>query len=258
MEDGKRVQSIDRAVMMLKLFSDTTKELKLTEIAEQLDLHKSTTFGILNTLKYHGLIRQNEENQKYSLGIYLLELGNLVINSLDIHQIASPLLNNIRNSIEETVHLGMLDGSEVIYIDKQESYQSMRIFTTIGTRNPAYCTGVGKAMLAFQRPEAIDSVLSNELKAFTQHTITSKSDLLKEMEEIRECGYAMDHEERIDGLTCVATPIFDYTGQARYAISVSGPTLRMTDEKILAAIEILKRASSEISAKMGFKGLAHY
>lgn len=255
MEVGKRVQAIDRAMMILELFSDTTRELKLTEIAEQLDLHKSTAFGILNTLKYHGLISQNDENQKYCLGIRLVELGNLVINSMDIHHIASPLLSEIRNTIEETVHLGMLEGLEVIYIDKQESFQSMRIFTTIGTRNPAYCTGVGKAMLAYLDPELVNSKLPNELKAFTSQTITSKLALLENLSEIRKNGFAMDHEERIEGLTCVAAPIFDHTGQVRYAISVSGPTIRMTDEKIQETIQLLKKASSDISSKLGYRGI---
>jgi DNA-binding IclR family transcriptional regulator len=254
MDNGKRVQAIDRAAMILKLFSENTRELKLTEISEQLDLHKSTTFGILNTLKYHGLIRQNEENQKYCLGTYLLELGNLVLNSMDIHQIASPVLSELRNSIEETVHLGMLDGLEVIYIDKQESYQSMRIFTTIGTRNPAYCTGVGKAMLAFQDPEIIQHKLPDELRAFTKYTITSKEALMQNLKEVKVNGYAMDFEERIEGLTCVAAPIFDYMGQVRYAISVSGPTIRMTEEKIEKTIGILRSAADEISKKLGYRG----
>lgn len=252
MDDGKRVQSIDRAVMMLKLFSETTRELKLTEIAERLDLHKSTTFGILNTLKYHGLISQNEDNQKYSLGTYLLELGNILVNSMDIRGIASTILNNIRNSLEETVHLGMIENFEVVYIDKQESTQSMRIFTTIGARNPAHCTGIGKAMMAYMDQEYLKSKLPEILERFTEKTIVNKIKLLEQFEEIRKNGYALDEEERIEGLTCVAAPIFDHLGKVKYAISVSGPSVRMSDEKIQEAILLVKKSAREISGKLGY------
>lgn len=252
MDDGKRVQSIDRAVMMLKLFSETTRELKLTEIAERLDLHKSTTFGILSTLKYNGLISQNEDNQKYSLGTYLLELSNTLVNSMDIRAIAYMILNNLRNTLEETVHLGMIENFEVIYIDKQESTQSMRIFTTIGARNPAYCTGIGKAMMAYMDQEYLKTKLPDALERFTEKTIVDKAQLLAQFSEIRKNGYAMDDEERIEGLTCVAAPIFDHMGKVKYAISVSGPSVRMSDKKIQETIRLVKKSAQEISEKLGY------
>jgi len=252
MKEIKRVQSIDRAVMILKLFTNKDRELKLTKIAEELNLHKSTTFGILNTLKHHGLIRQNEENQKYSLGIKLLEFGNLSLSCLDIHQIADSILSNIRDVTEETVCIGILDGFDMVYIDKKETYQSMRFTATIGTKYPAYCTSAGKAMLAYFDQELIDAEFPSDLESYTVNTITSKSLLIKELKEVRENGYSIECEEIFEGIISVAVPILDFSGQARYAISVSGPTSRMNDKKIHEIIKLLRNATENVSMKLGY------
>lgn len=253
MDTSKRVQAIDRAVMILKCFSEKSRELKLSEIADELGLNKSTVHGIISTLKYHGLIDQNEENQKYRLGLYLLELGDIVTNSMDIREIASPVIKDICSKIEETVHLGTLDNMDVVYIDKQESNQSMRIYTTIGARRPAYCTGIGKAMLAYIDTDILLIQLPETQERFTPTTITEKQELLRELDKIRENGYATDNEESIEGLICVASPIFNHAGNAKYSISVSGPTIRMTKDKIRETIRLVKDAAGEISNRLGYR-----
>lgn len=253
MTRSSRVQSIDRAMAILNCFSEKNQELKLSEIAERLDLNKSTVHGILNTLKYHGIIDQVEETQRYKLGLYLVELGHIVLKSMDIRRIASPIIHSIRDEMEETVHLGSLDNMEVVYIDKIESHQSMRIFTTIGARKPAYCTGIGKAMLAYLDDEILLNLLPEKLEPLTSKTITDRSKLLEDLAKIREKGYAFDDEENNVGLTCVAAPIFDHRGKARYAISVSGPTVRMNDEKIEEIVRVVKDAAQEISMRLGYR-----
>ena len=248
-----RVQAIDRAVMILRLFSDERRELKLTDSAEELDLNKSTVHGIISTLKYHGLIDQNEDTQKYRLGLYLMELGDRVSHSLDIIEISSPIIKDLCSQVEETVHLGTLDGDEVVYIDKKESNQSMRIFSAIGARNPAHCTGVGKAMLAYRDMDKLEELLPDELVKLTPHTITDKKELIKELSQIREQGYALDNEENTVGLTCVAAPIFDKNGEAKYAISISGPTIRMNYKQIEKAKELVMDSTRRISRQLGYK-----
>ncbi|MFA5575930.1 MAG: IclR family transcriptional regulator [Tissierellaceae bacterium] len=248
-----KVQAIDRAIRILKLFSEERKELKLTEISEELDLNKSTVHGIISTLRYHRLIDQDEETQKYRLGLYLMELGERVANSMDIIQISHPIIDELCTTMEETVHLAALEGKEVVYIDKKESNQSIRIISAIGARNPAYCTGVGKAMLAFKDVDEIYESLPDELVQLTPNTITDKEELLRELEEIRLQGYALDNEENSAGLTCVAAPIFDSTGKAVYAISVSGPTMRMNYKQIEKAREIVMESTKKISKELGYK-----
>lgn len=253
MENYKRVQSIDRAVSILKCFSKQRKEMKLSEIADELSLNKSTVHGIISTLKYNGLIDQDEETQKYRLGLYLMKLGDTVASSIDIRDIAHPIIKEVSQQLNETVHLSKLDGDELIYLDKVESNQSMRIFTTIGSRMPAYCTGMGKAMLAYIDDEKINNLLSDALEPMTEYTITDKNELLKRLADIREKGYAMDNEENSIGLRCIAAPIFDHKGNAKYAISVSGPTVRMTDKRMENIISIIKDSARKISYKLGYE-----
>lgn len=253
MVSSGRIQSLERAVMILKCFSEENRELKLTDISERLGLNKSTVHGIITTLKYYGIIDQNEENQKYKLGLYLMELGNLVLDSMDVRSIAAPIINEVCSKLEETVHLGQLENTEIVYIEKKESNQSMRIFTSIGARNPAYATAVGKAMLAYKDKSELMKSIPEVLEKFNPNTISDKETLLKELETIRETGIAMDNEERILGLTCVAAPVFDSQGNANYGISVSGPTIRMDDEKIAIAKKVVSEAAREISRKLGYK-----
>lgn len=253
MENYKRVQSIDRAVSILKCFSKQRKEMKLSEIADELSLNKSTVHGIISTLKYNGFIDQDEETQKYRLRLYLMKLGDTVASSIDIRDIAHPIIKEVSQQLNETVHLSKLDGDELIYLDKVESNQSMRIFTTIGSRMPAYCTGMGKAMLAYIDDEKINNLLSDALKPMTEYTITDKNELLKRLADIREKGYAMDNEENSIGLRCIAAPIFDHKGNAKYAISVSGPTVRMTDKRMENIISIIKDSARKISYKLGYE-----
>ncbi len=252
MDDYRRIQSVDRAVQILKCFSESKKEMKLSDIAYELDLNKSTVHGIVSTLKYHGLIEQDEETQKYRLGMYIVELGNMVYNSIDIRKIAHPIIRDVSKQLNETVHLSKLDGSELVYLDKVESNQSMRIFTSVGSRMPVYCTGMGKAMLAYKNHDEINSFLPKILKPITKNTITDKKELLKQLKLIRERGYAMDNEENSDGLRCIAAPIFDNNGEVRYSVSVSGPTVRITEESIEKIAKIIKESAVEISYRLGY------
>lgn len=252
MENFRRVRSIDRAVAILKCFSEKRKEMKLSDIADELDLNKSTVHGIISTLKYHGLIDQDEETQKYRLGLYLMELGNIVSSSMNIRDIAHPIIEDISNRFEETVHLSSLDRFDVVYIDKVESHQSMRIFTTIGSRMPAYCTGVGKAMLAYMDAETLNSLIPESMDAITPHTITDKEVFLKHLKDIRSKGYAVDNEESSIGLRCIAAPVFDQNGDPKYAISISGPTVRMTEERIEDIIRAIKDSARQISYRLGY------
>lgn len=246
------IQSIDRAICVLKCFTKGKKEMRLSEIADELDLNKSTVHGIVTTLKYHGLINQDDDSRKYRLGLYLLELGNIVSNSLKIRELASPYLKDLSLELGETVHLGELEGSDVVYLDKHESCQSMRIVTDIGTRLPAYCTGLGKAMLAYLDEETLLNKIPGVLQKFTEQTITDRDELLLKLKEIREDGISFDNQEYDVGLSCIAAPIFDSSGKAKYAISTSVPSIRMTDEKIEDATNLIKKAAREISYELGF------
>lgn len=249
-----RVQSIDRAVGIIECFSESRRELKLGDIADMMNLNKSTVHGLLNTLKYHGFIEQDELTQKYRLGIRLIGIGDLVVNSLNIPGIAYPVIESICEKTEETVHIAMLDGSDVVYIGKKECNKSIKTTTKIGSRIPAYFTADGKVILSHLDEERLDDIIPQNIDRLTPFTITDRQKLVEVLKEVRNKGYSVDYEETIQGLICVAAPIFDYTGAVKYSISTTGPALRMTEDKIEEYIKIITKAAFEISQRIGYRG----
>jgi DNA-binding IclR family transcriptional regulator len=198
-------------------------------------------------------VDQDGKTQKYRLGLYLIELGEISSSSLDIIKITSPIIEQVSSKLQETVHIASLDNFEVVYVNKKESNQSMRIYTSIGGRNPAYCTAVGKAMLAYLEKDNMEEMIPQKLERLTPNTLTDRQQFIDALDRIREEGIAFDREEFSVGLTCIAAPIFDSTGKVKYAISVSGPTVRMTEDKIQQSIASIKSAAKEISVKIGYK-----
>ncbi|MDA8227433.1 MAG: IclR family transcriptional regulator [Desulfitobacterium hafniense] len=252
MKSGVMVQSIERAISIINCFSKDRPQLRLRDIADELQLNKSTVHGILNTLKHYGYLDQDEETQKYRLGLKLVEIGNQVLNSLELRSVATPIIKGVSGKTGETVHMVILDGWDVVYIDKAESSQSMRITTDIGSRYSAHCTGVGKALLAYKSREELMKILPDKLERLTEQTITDKEELIAHLQEVYQRGYAIDDEENAEGLRCVAAPIFDHRGKAVAAISVAGPSVRITKERIGGFVAIIREAAVQISVRLGY------
>ena len=253
MKDITRVQSIDRAVKILECFNEENKELRLSEISERLNLNKSTVHGIISTLKYNGFISQDDETQKYKLGIRFVEFGDLVINSMNIRNAALPVIDGVSDKIEETVHVAMLDGVDVVWIEKRECTKSIKTSTKIGARLPAYTTADGKMIICYQNKDRIKTYLPKRIPQHTQNTITNKGEFIRKLEEIKKNGYAIDNEEYVEGLKCVAAPIFDHDGKVRFSLSITGPAFRMKEERIKEMIVVIKEAANEISRRIGYK-----
>lgn len=253
MKDIKRVQSIDRAVAILECFSEEKKELKLTEISDKLGLNKSTVHGIISTLKYHGFISQDEETQRYKLGIRFIEFGELVVNSMNIRNAALPLVEEVCGKIDETVHVAMLDGTNVVWIGKSESTKSIKTSTKIGASLPAYATADGKIILCYQDGDNINKYLPRRIPKHTQNTVTNKAEFIRRLENMKKNGYAIDNEEYVEGIKCIAAPIFDHDGNVKFSLSTTGPAFRMTEEKIKETLVIIKEAANEISRRLGYK-----
>ncbi|TDT51031.1 IclR family transcriptional regulator [Fonticella tunisiensis] len=250
------IQSVDRALQILECFSRENRELGVTEISKYLGLHKSTTFGLLSTLESRGYVEQNLDNGKYRLGLKLFELGNLVHEGLDLRKQAYPFLKELVDKYQETVHLVVNDRGEAVYIDKVEGPGAIRMYSQVGKRPPMYCTGVGKAILAYMPDKEVDRILFEKgLRPFTPNTITDVDKLKAHLAEIREQGYSFDNEEIEIGLRCVAAPIKNHKGEVIAAISVAGPSTRMTWEKMNILAISVKEAAVNISRRMGYKGI---
>ncbi len=248
-ENGTRIQSILRAAAILQCFT-AGSALGVTEIAEKVGLHKSTAFGIISTLVHCGFLQQDTVSGRYSIGPELFRLGSLY--DRDLSRSVRPFLDDLVREFRETANYVVQNGTNIIYIEKVESPHSMRISTARGKQLPLYCTGAGKAILAFlPRPERMSVLKKTAFRPLTERTITKKEDLEKELAAIRRNGYAIDNEEVELGLFCVAAPVLDPEGYPIGAISVSGPVIRMTEpvqEKISGRlIEYADKISSLIS-----------
>lgn len=249
-KNEKFIQSVTRAIQILQCF-DKTEELGVTEIGKMLELHKSTAFGLINTLEVNKLLEKNEDTGKYRLGLELFRLGTKVNSSL--RHIAIPYLENLVKMYQETVNLVILDDTSVIYLEKVESTHSMRISTLVGGRLPLYCTAVGKAILSGMTDAELENKLKKmEFKRYTENTLCEKDALLKSIQAARIAGYALEKEELEHGLSCVAAPLYNHLGQPFGAISVSGPASRMTDEFKREIGETLLKSTIEISKKLGW------
>lgn len=247
------IQSVDRALKILDLFDEHNVEMTITEISEQMMLHKSTVHSLLKTLQKHHYIEQNTENGKYKLGMKLFERGNSVIHSLDLRGIAKQFLLKLSMETGLTVHLVILDGKEGVYIDKVEGIAATVLYSRIGRRVPIHSSGVGKALVAFKKPEELNKILDSYVfKGQTDNTITSEEAFLLELENIRRDGYAVDNEENEPGIYCVAVPIMNHTGDVIAAISMSMASARVTEELKIQNINLLKEASKQISRQLGY------
>ena len=248
------IQSVERAADVLELFLTSTAELSVKEISQELALSKSTVHGIIKTLEHRGYLEQNPNDLRYRLGMKLFELGIAVENQLDVGKIARPIIESLVAELKETVHLVVLQRDEVIYIEKVEGPQTLSISSQVGKRAPIHCTGVGKAILAFQGNTEIDRILSNSpLEPYTEYTLTDKEEIKKQLKTIYQQGFSVDDEEIELGLRCVAAPIFNHQGKAIASVSCAAPTMRLENEQLSKVIQGIKQASSEISKCMGYK-----
>jgi IclR family acetate operon transcriptional repressor len=190
----------------------------------------------------------------YQLGFQVLRMGLRVLDGLDYRRVAHPLLRELNQKTQETVHLAILQGDQAISIEKFGSPQPVGLDARLGGQMPLHCTGVGKVLLAYQSEEMLTKLAKSPgLQRLTPRTVTTLPQLKKELERIRERGYAVDNEEAVDGLRCVAAPVFDHTGRAVAAFSVAGPATRLTQERILEIVPLVRETSHEISCRLGFR-----
>lgn len=246
------IQSIERALRILEEFTAKEKELGVTDLAKRVGLNKSTCFGILQTLQSKGYLEQNEDNGKYCLGLKLFELGQTYEAGLELREISKPFLQLLVEKTRETVHLVVKNQMDAVYIEKVEGPSAINIISQVGRRVNLHCTGVGKCLLAYFPPEYFDTVMQRNLIKFTPHTITDKLRLIQELKHIRERGFSIDDEEIELGLRCVAAPIFNHKGETIGAISISGPTNRITYERIAELSILVKETAGDISQRLGY------
>jgi DNA-binding IclR family transcriptional regulator len=230
------------------------ENLSLMDLATRLQLHKSTAHRLLMILERHRMVERDPQTGRYRLGLRLFELGALAIARFNIRDCARPHLDRVLLETEETVHLCVLDGGEVLYVDKVEPNRSVRMASKIGRLSPAHCSAVGKAMLAHLPEREVDEILHQHGQPrMTPKTIVTPGDLKAELKLIRERGYAIDNEEAEEGVRCVGAVLLGHNGRPLGAISTSAPSFRLTMERVPAVAASVVRAARAISAESGYK-----
>lgn len=244
------IRSFAKGMRVLELLSDN-EALTVTRVAKLMNVNRATSHRFLSTLKELGYV-DKDDSSRYYLTTKVIELGMRVLDRFEIRKIAHPFLQELSAKFNETINLGYFNGEEVLTIDKIDSTEILRMDAGIGGREPAYCTSLGKAILAFLPENQLEGYLQRtELTPFTPNTVVSIEKLKSELNHIKENGYAIDDEELSVGLRCVGAPLFSHSGQGLYAISISGPSIRMGSKRMAEMQRELSKICENLSGKLG-------
>jgi len=247
------IKVLDKTFSILNILLQHDSSMHITEISEKLELYPSTTHRILDTLKHWGYVEQDLKTQKYRLGLKALELGMAKLHQMDLVKEATPYLKELVKLCNETVHLGVREEGEVLYLAKEESSQTIRMISYVGKRAPLYCTALGKVLLAYLSAEERKKILGEKaLPRLTENTITDKRQLEKELDKVREQGFALDQEENEKDVRCMAAPIRNYQGEVIAALSISSPIFRIDKNAQNNIKEALIERSRKISKRLGY------
>ncbi len=253
------IQTIERVSAIFEVLARSSKGMSLGELAEKVQLPKGTTHRLLSSLRYFDYVQQDRKTKTYSLGFKLVELGSSLLEQIDLRKEAEPFLYDLSRRTKETVYLAILDRTEVVYLEKIEPEDAsvvLRTTSKVGQRNAANSCALGKALLAQLPDEELEDILKEmPFVPKTTNTITDPGQLKDHLKGIRARGYATDDEESEEGIRCVAAPIRNERGIVIAAVSVSGPAIRVTRQKIQDTLKDEVMATAlEISKKIGFRG----
>jgi len=247
------IKSVIKTLNILNLFSDSRYELSISEISKKLDLGISTTYRLLSTLEYKNYVEQNPQNLKYKLGREFLNKAFLVSNDeANVIKKSIPYLENLRDFTKESISLAVLDGRDIVYITKVDSYEVLRTNIEIGKKFPAYKTALGKVLLAHLSLKKFHRLFDKDKLVISDSCFDLNiSEFKQYLEKVKEEGIAFDDEEATPGIRCIAAPIRDIDGEVSTAISISGPTIRFTLEKI----DLWKRELVKVAREISFKSV---
>ncbi len=243
-------KTVVKAINLLETLAGSRDPVGVTELGKQLGLTKSNTHRILQTWLHLGYVQVCPHSGKYKMSLKIWEVSNQVIDQLNLRDIALPYMRDLLQKFNETVHLSVLDGAEVIYIEKLDSNQPVRAYSSIGGRAPAYCVATGKVQLAFESDEVLTEISKN-IQPFTPNTLNDLQSLSKEMEKIRKNGYSLNLGEWRSSVCGLAAPIRVRSGVVA-AIGISGPMERLKKKTLTSFAPDIIEAADKISRQLGY------
>jgi DNA-binding IclR family transcriptional regulator len=252
--NGSAIQSVDRALLVLSLLAQHG-ELGVTEIAAELEVHKSTAFRLVATLESHELVERHAQRGRYRLGVGLLRLAGATATRLDVVQCGRPVIERLAEEVGETVNITVLSEGEALYVDQVAGSGALGPHNWVGQRIPLHATSNGKVLLAQMTASSFEELLSVTRKRFTHHTIVDKEALRAEVDTVRRQGFAIAVDELEIGLTAISAPIAQSDGSVVASVSVSGPGFRLPEERVASIASQVVEAGREISSSLGWHGL---
>lgn len=248
--DTYQLQSLDRALAVLEFLGESEVPMSLAEICRAMDLHKSTAHRALMVLE-RGMLLERTPDNRFRLGLKLYALGNRAVEQMDLRTQIRPFFRRLSARLGETIHLGVLQKTSVVYLDKAGPGTRVCCSSKTGSSNPVYCTAMGKAMLAWLPPAAVDELVDQiSFVRLTSKTICSREELMLALERIRRRGYSIDDEEVEPGVRCIGAPIFDDNHTPIAALSVSCASSRVQPHQVPVIADHLVLCCSEISASL--------
>lgn len=242
--------TIGKACDVLDHVASFERPVRFAELLENSDFPKATLYRFLQSLTNQGMLSYDRDRQTYAPGMRLVRLAHAAWTQSSLAPIARPFLDALSQETGETVHLAQLDSSQVLYVDKRNAAQPIEMYSQAGKVGPAYCTGVGKAMLAFLDEDALNRAVSQQsYHRFTDKTLTSEKMLRADLDRIRSRGFAVDDEEHEPGIICIACPVLTSNGRMLGAISITGSTERMDFDQLEAWVPRLRRVAEQIGAE---------
>ena len=244
-------QAITRAITLLKQFTDGRPEWSLAELTEATGLNKTTTYRLLSALENEEMIARNPNNDTYHLGLGAITLGGYALRTHDLRAVCQPELKALAAAAQETAALELLIDGDILILDEVTSDRAMSGGQAIGTRWPAYATSTGKAILSCMAWERVTAVLPQPIPAITPHTITDLDKLHADLNLAQERGYAVASEELELGLVAIGSPLLNYDNNVVAAISLAGPHVRLTSNRIPQLGQLIREAAQRISVQLG-------
>ncbi len=245
------MESADRVLRVLEVFGPAERELTLSEIAERMQLPKSSVHRLLGTLIARGYVERDSQNHRYSLGIRLFEVGSNVIHGRGLHAAAHPILEELTMSTGETSHLAVGSGTEAVYVYKLDGPSAIQMPSRVGGRAPGHATSIGKVLLAWGGAGIRRELDGGPLRPYTSNTIVDFARLDEELELVRARGYATDLEEFEIGLRCIAAPVHDMSDRVIAAVGIAAPAIRLNPDTMDRAVEAVTGAGKAISRQLG-------
>lgn len=247
------IRSVAKAIRLLEALANDPSPIGVSELGRQLDMDKASVSRMLRTLEQAGFVSQDRNTQRYGLGVALLAMGQKALRRVDLRDAARPSLENLAKTTGECAHVAMMVAERSFYLDQVIPERGVGVDSPVGSLAPLHCTALGKVLLAFQSKEELRRISGTmTFEVFTRRTITDPVSFANHLAEVRRTGIAYDDEEFSIGVRCLAAPVFRHDGTVRGAIGISGPSPRVSDDRLRAWESLVREEANAVSLRMGF------